>query len=176
MAELCAYLNALPEAEARAALMRCCGSGPWASAMLAARPFASTASLHDCAEHTWSALSDAEVLEAFAHHPRIGENLKLLRARYAAQGAAPDAGAFSAREQAKVAEASEATLLALQQGNRAYEQRFGFIFLVFASGKSADEMLALLNARLPNDRASELATARREHAKITQLRLSKLAP
>jgi 2-oxo-4-hydroxy-4-carboxy-5-ureidoimidazoline decarboxylase len=176
MTDLCAYLNDLPDAEARAALLRCCGAARWVDAMLAARPFRSTTDVYDRAEGIWAALSDADVLEAFGHHPRIGENLALLRARYAAHGADPDAGAFSAREQAKVAEASEATLLALRDGNRAYEQKFGFIFLVFASGKSADEMLALLRARLPNDRSSELATARREHAKITQLRLSKLAP
>jgi 2-oxo-4-hydroxy-4-carboxy-5-ureidoimidazoline decarboxylase len=144
--------------------------------MLAARPFRSTADVYDRAESSWAALRDADVLEAFAHHPRIGENLELLRARYAAQGEPPSAGEFSSREQAKVAEASEATLLALRDGNRAYEQKFGFIFLVFASGKSADEMLSLLHERLPNDRSSELATARREHAKITRLRLSKLAP
>jgi 2-oxo-4-hydroxy-4-carboxy-5-ureidoimidazoline decarboxylase len=171
MLELSKHLNALPEAEARAALTRCCGSHAWVDAMMAARPFPADADVYACAERSWNALSDADVLVALAHHPRIGENLELLRARYAT----PPDTRFSSQEQASVAQASETTLVALRDGNRAYEQRFGFIFLVCATGKSADEMLALLLARLGNERSTELATARREHAKITHLRLSRLA-
>lgn len=176
MADPAAVLNELPDAEARAALTRCCGAPAWVDAMLTARPFVSSDALYQKAESVWAALPEAEVLEAFAHHPRIGENLELLRARYAAQGRPADATTFSAREQAQVAEASEATLFSLRDQNRAYEARFGFLFLVFASGKSADQMLALLEERLTHDRATELAIARREHAKITALRLSRLAP
>jgi 2-oxo-4-hydroxy-4-carboxy-5-ureidoimidazoline decarboxylase len=141
--------------------------------MLSGRPFAADADVYTRAEEAWNALSDDDVLAAFAHHPRIGEDLELLRARYTAEPTTDTR--FSSQEQASVAQASESTLIALRDANRAYEQRFGFIFLVFASGKSADEMLALLQARLGNDRGTELATARREHAKITHLRLSRLA-
>ena len=179
MAESAAYLDALPVEDARAALARCCGAAAWVEAMLAARPFRSNERLQQLAEQHWSALPEADVLDAFTHHPRIGEDMALLRARYAAQpkpAGAASGEAFSVGEQAGVAEASEQTLLALRDLNRAYEERFGFIFLVFASGKSADEMRALLEQRLANDRATELATARREHAKITALRLSKLTP
>jgi len=176
MADPATTLNALSEAAARAALGRCCGAPAWVEALLAARPYASPDALYQLAEQAWLALDDAQVLEALTHHPRIGENLELLRARYAAEGKPADASAFSASEQAKVAEASEQTLCALRDQNRAYEARFGFVFLVFASGKSAAEMLALLEQRLAHDRATELAIARREHAKITALRLSKLAP
>lgn len=175
MAELASHLNALSEAEAREALTRCCGSSAWVDAMLGARPFRTDEDVFARAQGVWDALTDEQVLAAFAHHPRIGEDLELLRARYAAQPAATDTR-FSAQEQDKVSEASESTLLALRDGNRAYERRFGFLFLVFATGKSADEMLALLEQRLSNDRDTELATARREHAKITRLRLSRLAP
>jgi 2-oxo-4-hydroxy-4-carboxy-5-ureidoimidazoline decarboxylase len=176
MADPAQALNALSEPDARAALTRCCGAQAWVAALLAGRPYASAYALFQRAEQAWFALDEAEMLEAFAHHPRIGENLALLRARYAAEGKARDAAAFSAEEQAGVAQAGEATLLALRDKNLAYEARFGFIFLVFASGKSAAEMLALLEQRLGHDRATELAIARREHAKITALRLSRLAP
>jgi len=162
-------LNALPAAGARAALARCCGSARWADAMLARRPFSSMDDLLATADAVWDALDDTDHLEAFAHHPAIG-------APVASDRPAAPGGDFSAQEQGQVAQAGAATLQALAALNHAYQQRFGFVFLVCATGKSADEMLALLRARLDNPRPLELRIAAGEQAKITRLRLEKLVP
>ena len=168
MAEPHAVLNALSAADAEAALRRCCGAERWVQALLAARPYASTSQLYALAERAWHELEPGDYREAFAQHPQIGEDLAALRRRFA------HTEALSAREQAGVDGADEATLLALREGNRAYRERFGFIFIVCATGKSAAEMLALLRARLGRDPAAELATAAGEQAKITRLRLAGL--
>jgi 2-oxo-4-hydroxy-4-carboxy-5-ureidoimidazoline decarboxylase len=138
-------------------------------ALLAARPYASSPELFALAEHVWQSLGADDYLEAFSHHPQIGEDLSALRQRFAGTAT------LSAREQAGVAEADEAVLLALREGNRAYRERFGFIFIVCASGKSAREMLTLLEARIENDREAELRIAAAEQAKITRIRLEGLA-
>lgn len=161
-------LNALGEAAAAAALERCCGSQRWVAAMLKERPFTSSSALYARAEQIWNGLGAADQLEAFAHHPQIGEDLAALRERFASTHT------LSAREQAGVTAADDATLLALRDGNRAYRARFGFIFIVCATGKSANEMLALLEQRLSRDPATELAQAAAEQAKITRLRLEGL--
>jgi 2-oxo-4-hydroxy-4-carboxy-5-ureidoimidazoline decarboxylase len=109
------------------------------------------------------------VIEALAHHPRIGADLDELRKKYASTAD------WASGEQAGAASASEATLRALQAGNIAYEARFGHLFVVCATGKSASEMLALLEARLHNDAQTELRIAAAEQAKITRIRLEKLA-
>jgi 2-oxo-4-hydroxy-4-carboxy-5-ureidoimidazoline decarboxylase len=168
MAEPHAYLNALAEPAAAEALLRCCGSERWLAEVLAARPYASTEALHACAERAWQGLGQKDYLEAFAHHPQIGEDLAALRQRFASTHT------LAAGEQAGVLGADEATLLALREGNRAYRERFGFIFIVCATGKSAIEMLQLLRERMGNELASELATAAAEQAKITHIRLDKL--
>ena len=168
MAEPHEILNALEPDRAAAALRRCCGAERWVQAMLAARPFESTAALHERASSVWHGLAAPDYLEAFSHHPQIGENLDELRKRFAATHA------LSAREQAGVSNADESTLLSLREGNRAYRERFGHIFIVCATGKSAAEMLALLRALLPNAPEAELAAAAAEQAKITKLRLAKL--
>jgi 2-oxo-4-hydroxy-4-carboxy-5-ureidoimidazoline decarboxylase len=160
-------LNGLPDAAARAELLRCCGSAHWASGMLHRRPFADRAAVIAAAGAAWAETGENDRLEAFAHHPRIGGK-DALRAKFAATKA------WAQGEQAAVAAADEATLDALEKGNADYESRFGFIFIVCATGKSAAEMLALLNDRLPNDRASELRIAAGEQAKITTIRLEKL--
>jgi 2-oxo-4-hydroxy-4-carboxy-5-ureidoimidazoline decarboxylase len=167
MAEPHAVLNALPETEARAALASCCGAARWVAAMAARRPFPSTAALQAEAEAVWASLGREDVLEAFAHHPRIGGD--------AAAKAGPHAQAWSQQEQARVVGADAATRAALAAANQRYFERFGYIFIVCATGKSAGEMLGLLEARLPNDPARELAVAATEQAKITRLRLEKLA-
>jgi 2-oxo-4-hydroxy-4-carboxy-5-ureidoimidazoline decarboxylase len=149
-------------------LSRCCGSPRWVERMLARRPFASDAALFDAARDEWRALDRVDYLEAFAHHPRLGADPERLRARFAA-------AEWSSQEQAKVAQADEATLEALRAGNADYEARFGFVFLVCATGKGAREILSLLDQRIGNDPATELRVAAEEHAKITQLRLEKLA-
>jgi 2-oxo-4-hydroxy-4-carboxy-5-ureidoimidazoline decarboxylase len=127
--------------------------------MLAARPFASDAALFDAAERGWWDLGREDWLEAFAGHPRIGER-------------ADDAWARS--EQEGVNRAGAGTLSALAQGNRDYERRFGYVFLICATGKGALEMLGALERRLAHDPATELRIAAAEQAKITRLRLERL--
>ena len=160
-------LNAADADAAKAELMRCCGSTRWAEAMLRARPFRGPAELFAAAETAWAKTSEADWREAFTHHPRIGDVSKL-REKFAATAS------WSSQEQKGVSGAGEETLQALAAGNREYEARFGFIFLVCATGKSAEEMLALLRARLPNPPAEELRIAAAEQAKITRIRLEKL--
>lgn len=145
----------------------CCGSVRWIDRMLEARPFGSSERAKRLARDTWFALEPSDWREAFGHHPRIGD-LNALRARF------PASGSISEIEQAGVAAAETGTLDALLEGNRAYEARFGFIFIVCASGRSAAEMLDLLRARLHNDPAEEIRIAAEEHARICERRL--LAP
>jgi len=161
-------LNALDDAAAATALTRACGARRWVERMLARRPFASTPELYARADEEWRALDSADHLEAFGHHPRIGEDLAELRRRF------QNTASLSSREQAGVAGADEHTLELLRDENAAYFQRFGFIFIICASGKSAGEMLAALRTRRGNERAAELAIAAAEHAKITRLRLEGL--
>ena len=152
----------------RDALSRCCGSSRWAAAMAAEAPFASRAHLFGAAEALWWRLGDGDWREAFTHHPRIGADVARLRERFATTAT------WSASEQSGVAGANEATLEALAAQNREYELRFGSIFIVCATGLAAEEMLARLEARMPNDPAYELRVAAGEQARITRLRLTKL--
>jgi 2-oxo-4-hydroxy-4-carboxy-5-ureidoimidazoline decarboxylase len=165
-----AALNTMSSDDARAALERCCGSTRWVKDMLARRPFRSTEALLAAADEVWAGLHKADYLEAFSHHPQIGADLAKLRQKFA------NTASWSSQEQASVHAASEATLVALRDGNVQYLARYGFIFIVCASGKSADEMLGLLRARLHSTVEDELVVAAREHAKITRLRLEKLTP
>ena len=164
-------LNALDEAAAAEALLRCCGSSRWAREMAAARPFAGVEAMAGTAEARWSALDRADWLEAFAAHPTIGAG-KAGEAGKA--GKAGKAGRWSDEEQAGVADAAEQTKQRLADANRDYEARFGYIFIVCATGKTGGEMLALLEARLRHDAGEELRIAAEEQRKITQLRLRKL--
>lgn len=161
-------LDAMTAEEAHAALTRCCGAARWVDAMLGRRPFGSDAALMRSADAVWASMEEADILEAFAHHPRIGADLAQLRERFGSTAA------WASSEQAGAQAASEETLQALRDGNLAYEARFGFIFIVCATGKRADEMLALLQARMDNEREAELRVAAGEQAKITKLRLAKL--
>jgi len=160
-------LNSLSTDEAREALRRCCGAARWVDAMAARRPFPDAQALFAAADEVWADLGPADWTEAFAHHPRIGDK-EALRERFAATRQ------WAAGEQAGVDRASEAVLEALARGNRDYEARFGHIFIVCATGKGAEEMLGLLEARLPNDAETERRVAAAEQAKITRLRLEKL--
>lgn len=153
-------LNGLSAEEAERELLRCCGSQRWAKAVAARRPFKSKEDLHRTAEIEWLKLKYPDWLEAFSHHPRIGERAK-------AQG-------FAKQEQSGTAAATDATMLSLESLNRLYEEKFGFVFLICATGKSAEEMLGALQRRLPNGRDVELKNAVGEQAKITRLRLEKL--
>jgi OHCU decarboxylase len=162
-----ARLNSLPAEEARGQLLMCCGSARWAESVAAARPFRSVGELEETADRAWRELSPADWLEAFRAHPKIGE-------RKAAAEVSAEARAWSEREQSGASAAGDETRAALAEGNRQYEERFGFIFIVCATGKTADEMLALLGTRLGNDRETELRVAAEEQRKITRLRLRKL--
>ena len=128
------------------------------------RPFGTSEALQAAAGEVWSALQPEDWLEAFAAHPRIGDRTSLEH-RFA------DTHLLSAREQAGVDGAGDDVLLALAEANAAYEKRFGFIFIVCATGLTAAEMLGMLQARLKNDPAAELRIAAGEQAKITALRL-----
>jgi len=160
-------LNELAPSEAREALLRCCGAARWADAMAARRPFPGRDALLAAADEVWWRLGEGDWREAFTHHPRIGDK-EALRARF------PDTRRWAAGEQAGVEGAPEEVREALAEGNRAYEDRFGYIFIVCATGRPAGEMLDLLRARLPNDPVREVRLAAGEQAKITRLRLEKL--
>ncbi len=136
--------------------------------MLRARPFGSPSALLSAADEVWGHMEARDYLEAFAHHPEIGSDLGELRKKFASTAE------LSLGEQAGATTASEATLLALRAGNRAYRERFGYSFIVCATGKTALEMLSLLEQRLPNPADAELGVAAAEQAKITRLRLEKL--
>jgi 2-oxo-4-hydroxy-4-carboxy-5-ureidoimidazoline decarboxylase len=169
MAELHALLNGLEGPARAAAFARCCGARRWVEGMLALAPFASHGAVLAGAERVWAGLGPDDLREAFAHHPQIGGDLAALRARF------PSTAAWSGGEQAGVAAADDAVLQALAAGNARYLARFGYIFIVCATGKSAAEMLALLESRLANPPERELAIAAAEQAGITRLRLEKLA-
>jgi len=159
-------LDALTPAEARDELRQCCGSTRWVERMTAARPFVDKERLLTTAEAVWRSLAPEDWLEAFQHHPRIGDRAALrsgFATRELAQG-----------EQAGALQASEEVLESLARENAAYEARFGHIFIVCATGKTAAEMLALLRERRDNDPGTELRIAADEQAKITRLRLQKL--
>jgi 2-oxo-4-hydroxy-4-carboxy-5-ureidoimidazoline decarboxylase len=172
MTEAHEYLNQRTESEARAALLGCCAASAWANAMLSRRPFASRRALQDAATDLWARMSEADLLEAFAGHPQIGGDLEALKQKYASESHAPE---WSRAEQAAVEHADEQVLRRLHAANAEYAARFGFIFIVCASGKSALEMLELLEVRLQHSRSDELEIAAEEQAKITLLRLNKLS-
>lgn len=160
-------LNDLPAAARAEALATCCGAAAWVATLNAQFPFATPEALYEAAERTWHNLGEADWREAFAHHPKIGD-VSALREKFASTAT------WAAGEQGAVRQASQATLEALAAGNAAYERKFGYIFIVCATGKSAAEMLTLLQTRLPHDPDQEIHLAMREQAKITHLRLQKL--
>lgn len=157
--DIAAYLNSLPNDRAVKELARCCASEAWARRMAAVRPFDSDEALFDVAERVWWALAPDDWLEAFAAHPRIGERSE---------------NAWSAGEQAGMNRASAELDERIREGNRRYEEAFGHVFLICATGLSAEEMAAALERRLENDARTELRNAAAEQAKITRLRLEKL--
>ena len=158
-------LDAAAAGDARAILTACCGSSRWADRMLARRPFRSREALLTAAREEWFGLGPDDWLEAFSHHPKIGDRAALA-ARF------PATHHLSEGEQAGVDGAPDEVLAALAEANEAYAGRFGFIFIVCASGKTAEEMLQLLRDRLPHDRDTELRVAAEEQMRITALRLT----
>ncbi|WP_028936003.1 2-oxo-4-hydroxy-4-carboxy-5-ureidoimidazoline decarboxylase [Pseudonocardia spinosispora] len=151
-----AEFNELPDESARELLLSCCSAPRWASEVAAGRPYATVAQLGVAAE---DALTDSDVVDGLTGHPRIGERSSDPR---------------SSREQSKVSEAGEDVLSALAEGNRAYEERFGHVYLVCASGRGAEELLAVLRDRLDNDPATEWRVVRAELAAINRLRLARV--
>lgn len=160
-------LNELPPAAAAAELLECCGSTRWAMEVAEQRPFRDAQELYERADQVWWRLDAEDWLEAFRAHPRIGE-------RKAARETGEDSRRWSGEEQKGAADAARTTLEELADLNREYEQRFGFIYIVCATGKSAEEMLVILKERLGNDEWRELRVAAEEQRKITRLRLEKL--
>ncbi|HJR57798.1 MAG TPA: 2-oxo-4-hydroxy-4-carboxy-5-ureidoimidazoline decarboxylase [Vicinamibacterales bacterium] len=160
-------VDAVAPGEARALLRTCCGSSRWVERMMARIPFGGPESLQAAAREEWFALTRDDWIEAFRHHPKIGD-VEGLRRRFA------DTRHLAAQEQAGVAGAPEDVLAALAAGNAEYQNKFGYIFIVCASGLTAAEMLKILRARLANDPESELLAAAEEQAKITALRLNNL--
>jgi len=159
-------LNQLSAADAEVNFLRCCGSRVWAEKMSGLRPYAHLAAVHDAATTVWNNLPKADWLEAFTAHPRIGD-VGSLREKFA------NTKAWASGEQSGVDDAAEEIIQGLAEGNRKYEAKFGFIFIVCATGKTAGEMHALLNARYPNDEPTEIRLAGAEQLKITHLRIDK---
>ena len=147
-------------------LLQCCGSSAWAEKMIAMPPVEDLIDLFEDAEEKWYECSEKDWKEAFMHHPKIGD-ITALRKKFSSDK-------FAADEQQSINQASEETLELLAKANDLYEKKFGYIFIVCATGKSADEMLEILNARLANTPEEEIRIAMDEQNKITKLRLEKL--
>jgi 2-oxo-4-hydroxy-4-carboxy-5-ureidoimidazoline decarboxylase len=152
-----------PEAAAREALP-CCGSRAWADALASKRPFTEEATLAETSAAIWQSLPEEAWQEAFDSHPRIGQ-------RHAQTRATEESLHWSAQEQRSALSEDDAVKLALEEANRRYEERFGRIFIVCASGKTSKEILSILEGRMQNDDATELLEAAEQQRQITQLRL-----
>jgi 2-oxo-4-hydroxy-4-carboxy-5-ureidoimidazoline decarboxylase len=157
--------NSADESEAVEAMLACCGSQRWANGMAALRPIPTIAALSETADRVWATMEEPDWMEAFACHPRIGERK--------ASVAAEKSTAWSQQEQSGATRAPDDVLRKLAEGNTLYERRFGFTYIVCATGKSADEMLAILERRLANDRMAELKEAAEQQRQIMQIRLGK---
>lgn len=157
--------NEEPESVAMETMIACCGASRWAEAMVALRPFSSIVELSTEADRVWSTMDEADWMQAFASHPRIGE--------HKAAHANAISAAWSQQEQSSAANSAERVMDDLADGNRLYEERFGFTYIVCATGKSAEEMLAILNRRLARDRSTELREAAEQQRQIMQIRLGK---
>jgi len=148
-------------------LLKCCGSSAWAEQLLKAFPFDSLEALKSASDNIWNSLSVNDWKEAFSHHPKIGD-IENMKKKFSSTAS------WAEGEQSGVQSANEKVLRELQEGNAAYEKKFGYIFIVCATGKSAEEMLSLLKKRLINNPAFEIRVAAEEQNKITHLRLEKL--
>ncbi len=176
-------LNRMTKEEAEAALVACCGSRQWARALAARRPFGAKEELLAAADEIWGSLGQEDWLEAFRAHPRIGERKDSTQRAQSTQRTQGKrdmavrggrAARWSEEEQAGTSSAGAETRAALAEANRTYEARFGHIFIVCATGKSSEEMLALLRQRLQNDPDVEREIAAEQQRQITHLRLERL--
>lgn len=158
--------NAMEKDEAAATVLPCCGSRRWAELMADARPVADENQLMWRADVIWQEMETADWMEAFATHPRIGE-------RKAPAQATNQSAAWSAAEQSALAREDAAVLAELAEGNKRYEERFGRTYIVCATGKTAREMIKILERRMTNDDATELREAAEQQGQITALRLKR---
>ena len=166
MPQKLARWNSMSFDQAVESILPCCGSHAWAKAMAERRPFNASAALMEAAGEVWRSLSASDWLEAFNSHPRIGESRT-------PRSAAAKSQEWSTQEQRQVVEGAEAVKIALAEHNRHYEQRFGRIFIVCATGKAPEDILQILHRRLQNDETTELQEAADEQRQITQIRLRK---
>jgi OHCU decarboxylase len=158
--------NTTGATEARNAMLACCGAKRWADAMVAQRPIETVAALSEAADRVWSTMQEADWLEAFACHPRIGE-------RKVPMHTSEQSAAWSRSEQSRTSAATEDVLAEIAAGNQRYEELFGFTYIVCATGKNAEEMLAILERRLGSTREAELREAAEQQRQIMQIRLGK---
>jgi 2-oxo-4-hydroxy-4-carboxy-5-ureidoimidazoline decarboxylase len=158
--------NQLSVDQACQEMLRCCGAVRWCQAMVSTRPFNDRREVHLAADQAFAALSIADWLEAFLHHPKIGD-IQSLRMKFTGNRE------WSAGEQAGISDSEEAVIASLAKGNQDYVEKFGFIFIVCATGKTATELLSILQSRLPLDRETEINNASIEQKKITHLRIDK---
>ncbi len=166
MSDVLARWNFLPIAAAVNEILPCCGSRIWADRMVTLRPLCDEVILLSKSDEVWCSLTEADWLEAFRSHPRIGESR-------APEAASLQSAEWSGQEQRNITDAADSVKIALTEGNREYERRFNRIFIVCASGKSPDEILKILRQRMNNDEPTELREAAEQQRQITQLRLRK---
>jgi len=164
MNDVLARWNSLDPDSATREILPCCGSQAWAEALTAKRPYTNEAALFTASDTIWLSLPEAAWQQAFDSHPRIGQ-------KHAQNHATEESLRWSAQEQRTALSTDASAKLALEDANRRYEQRFGRIFIVCASGKSSSEILSILAARMSNDSQTELQEAVEQQRQITQLRL-----
>jgi OHCU decarboxylase len=157
------HFNIQPETEAIATLLNCCGSRRWARTLASQRPFPTPEALLEASSRLWFSLSEADWLEAFTHHPRIGE----------VKAATTSFLTHSTTEQSTTQQTIASVAELLVAGNRVYEDKCGFLYIVFASGRTAPELLAVLQSRLRNTREQELHEAAIQQDHITKLRIKR---
>jgi 2-oxo-4-hydroxy-4-carboxy-5-ureidoimidazoline decarboxylase len=160
-------INEANTEQAKQLFLQCCTSDHWIDSMVNARPYASPQDVRSKADDHWRELREEDYLQAFEGHPKIGD-VDSLKAKYA------NTKELAAGEQSGMTVATDDVISTLAKGNLDYENKFGFIFIVCATGKSAQEMSELLQARLTNERTTELANAAEEQRKIFQIRLNQL--
>ena len=181
MSDILGCWNAAPLEVAATHILPCCGSKAWSREIAARRPFPDEGALMAASDEVWRSLSESDWMEAFNSHPRIGESKigesRIVESRIGESSTLNSSvqlpSAWAAQEQKKVAHAGDAVKIALAEGNREYENKFGRIFIVCATGRSAAELLEILRRRLQNDARTELLEAAEQQRQITQIRLRK---
>jgi 2-oxo-4-hydroxy-4-carboxy-5-ureidoimidazoline decarboxylase len=171
MSEVLVRWNNAPLEAGATQILPCCGSIAWAREMAARRPFQDEAALMAASDEAWRSLTESDWMEAFNSHPRIGESNP---ANPSVQlSSVQPSSAWAIEEQKEVADAGDTVKIALVEGNREYERRFGRIFIVCATGKSGAELLEILRRRLQNEAGTELYEAAEQQRQITRIRLKK---